>query len=211
MGETTGAVYYCRLPEQLLGEENRISKQLLRHGFMDFFQEDLKDGEIARYENGKPYYIKNSQFYFNISHCSGGAAAAVSHVPVGVDAECMRKVNERTVKKCCSKEEISYVFGGREAAPEQSGILSDTEAERFLKLWTLKESYVKMTGEGLRRPLNEVCFCVQEGKGFDPLARHSMYLPQPLILALTVRWEIAGLEPKITWEECKTEILLDLF
>ena len=34
--------------------------------------------------------------------------------------------------------------------------------ERFVQLWTLKESYLKMTGEGMYFPIRDVVFSIEQ-------------------------------------------------
>lgn len=219
MEKETGAVYYCRVREHPLGGESNLARKMLKYAFLDFFHRDFQEEEIGRLENGKPYYRKDERLHFNISHCKSAVAAAVSYYPIGIDVESVRKVKERTVKKCCGKEEISYVFDGRANAQNEAGVLSEAETERFLKLWTLKESCVKMTGEGLQKPLNEVCFWpetmeetgengVFRIKGNIPLATHYLYLPKELSLALTVKWTPLNAGPKFVWKEHASEKLI---
>ncbi len=207
-----GMVYYCRKPISDEGSGHEIAMDLLKQGFRDFFQTDFREDLIKKNEYGKPYYAADPALKFNISHCRGGVAAVLSEKEVGIDAESMRRVNKRIVKKCCSREEFSYVFGGNADNQEKKDILQDAEAKRFLTLWTLKESYVKMTGEGLRVPFDRVCFLppdlqkrkgkdVIEAEGFDSACRHYLYLAGDLMLALTVQWGDCEGEPDFGWRE----------
>lgn len=118
---------------------------------------------------------------------SGGETACFA---VGVDAEKPRKVRMPLLRKCCSPEEIGYILGIRpssingshgrgpldaEKSGKQEGLsycskdtmeLKEGSWERFSQIWTLKESYIKMTGEGLSFPLEEVNFRIGgQGKG----------------------------------------------
>lgn len=67
-----------------------------------------------------------------------------------------------------------------------------------MQLWTLKESYVKMTGEGIRIPLHTISFDVE---AFQPMDKYllgaredtskscsSLYLPQDLYLACSLEY-----------------------
>ncbi len=213
MEKKSGSVYYCIVKDYCAEKESYFARKMLKYAFLDFFQLGLQEEEIGRLENGKPYYRKDNRLHFNVSHCQSAIAVAVSYVPIGIDVEGMREVNERTVRKCCGKEEIAYVFEARGKEQNAKGILSKEETQRFLKLWTLKESYVKMTGEGLRKPLDEVCFRLEnikerkgtsvfEVKGEVPLALHYLYMPKEHSLALTVKWQDFPPEPDFAWREC---------
>jgi phosphopantetheine--protein transferase-like protein len=82
---------------------------------------------------------------FNLSHSGKYAVLAVSDQPVGIDVERMKKNRLSVAKRCfCPEEYEDIVQAGDEW---QKNI-------RFLEYWTMKEAYVKRTGEGLRIPLN---------------------------------------------------------
>lgn len=217
-----GVVYYYRRPQEAVWNEHEIAVYLLKRGFLDFFHREFREEDVIRKEYKKPYYAANPSLKFNISHCRSGVAVVLSDREVGVDIESMRRVNRRTVKKCCGREEMLYVFGKEndisknQYEKKENDILQDTETKRFLALWTLKESYVKMTGEGLRTPFDHVCFLppdwqrfeekeVREIEGFDNACRSYLYAVKDLMLALTVRWEDEKREPDFVWEEVLTD------
>ena len=66
---------------------------------------------------------------------------AVGDSPVGVDVEAFRQSRNGTA------------VAKRRFTPEEQAFVG-SDQERFLRIWTAKESLVKHTGEGLRRPLN---------------------------------------------------------
>lgn len=217
--EKNGIVYFCRMPEQTGWNGHETAVKMLKYGFREFFQTEFKEEAVLKHADGKPYYGINPNLKFNISHCKDGVAVVLSDREVGVDVESMRQVNGRVVKKCCSRDEADYVYGEMTGAwerkKESAGeFLQEAEAERFLHLWTLKESYVKMTGEGLRAPFHRVCFfpwdLQKEGgtegteiKGFAEDCRHYLYCSGGLILALTVQWVEKEGEPDFLWKELR--------
>lgn len=111
-------------------------------------------------EGGKPLLAGCPHIHFNFSHCRAGAACVVGGRPVGVDAETVRSYNEDLVR---------HVLNDTEYASVQA---SSDPAAAFTRLWTMKEAYAKLTGEGLRSDLKSLL--PQEGYVFDScqLASH---------------------------------------
>lgn len=114
-----------------------------------FCEVDIKKGY-----RGKPY-IEASPFCFNISHTDGLVVCALSQSEIGVDAESIREATDRVMKRCYSDSEIAYVDSAED---------KDTE---FTRLWTLKESYVKLTGEGIATDLKSICFDLENAESFS--------------------------------------------
>lgn len=88
---------------------------------------------------------------FSLSHARGMIACAVRrHLAIGVDVEvAVSHGDEVEIAEDC--------FAHEEAAALRT-ISPARRAARFLEYWTLKESYVKARGAGLRLPLNQVSF-----------------------------------------------------
>lgn len=90
---------------------------------------------------GKPYLALYPHFHFNISHSGRMIAFLSSRLgPVGVDVEEIRDRN-------CLELARSF-FSSSEVSWLEKGGLNQVN-ERFFKIWTQKESYLKGTGEGL--------------------------------------------------------------
>ena len=90
----------------------------------------------------KKPYIKNCPYYFNLSHSGDFLLLAVGDTPVGADIEKITKIHPKTLEKCFSKEEQSYV--------EKVG------TDAFFEIWTKKESLLKCMGEGFHRRAKSV-------------------------------------------------------
>ena len=215
---TTVFIGYCKYVSRSGAQEHEIAVSMLKHAFLEFFHTKFRESAVKRDGCGKPYYEENPNLKFNITHCKEGVAVALCDYEVGIDAESMRQVNFRTVKKSCSRGECSYVLGTRATDANGNGRLKQEETKRFLALWTLKESYVKMTGKGLLVPFDTVCFfppdpcTLRDGstinvKGFDRLCRHYLHVSDRLILALTVQREETAGEPELVWKEYPYESL----
>ena len=94
--------------------------------------------EIARTENGKPYFFDHPERQFNLSHSGDLALCALSDAPVGVDIEIVRPRRENLP---------AYTFKGEDYERYQT-LGGDWNA--FYTLWTEVESIIKYTGEGLK-------------------------------------------------------------
>ena len=91
---------------------------------------------LARDKRGKPY-VKNLPFHFSVSHSGDFVACAVSDRPVGLDLEQVRACDISAAKRICSPKELEYI------------LTAEDSLTRFFRVWTAKEAYVKMTGEGI--------------------------------------------------------------
>ena len=149
-------VIYCRRFEPCrAAQQHWHGRRLLAQALKEEYQIDFTEDMIALMANGKPCF-KELPIFFNISHCSGMAVCALADVPVGVDVETGRRVKDSIMHRVLSPWEQAYV-------KEQVYVKEQPESvERFLELWTLKESFIKMTGEGLRIPLDTVDFRLRE-------------------------------------------------
>lgn len=203
-------VYYYKMDETgpprglSVGGQKEKAWKLLESAFFDFFREKLEADKIFRGKNGKPLYALPG-YFFNISHCKSAVAAAVAKSPVGVDIEGPRQVKSLVMNKCMDERERAYI-------DHRTGVwLQEEEVKRFLALWTLKESYVKMTGDGMGVPFHEVCFMIRDSfkedwkdKGISYVKTRilekwkknsvSCLLPAPgCSLAVSLSWEKDGM------------------
>lgn len=100
--------------------------------------------EFGYYDGGKPFLIGHPGIHFSLSHCRVAVACAVGDKPVGIDIETIRPYKPALARRVLSTAELHEV----------------EESERpdvaFIRLWTMKESYLKMTGEGIRSDLRQV-------------------------------------------------------
>ena len=99
-------------------------------------------------EHGKPY-AKDLAVEFNISHSGEMVVCAVDDKPIGIDIEQIRPIDLTVAKRICTDEELLYLFG-RTSTEHDFTYTTDTEIlTRFFELWTAKEAYGKLIGEGI--------------------------------------------------------------
>lgn len=103
--------------------------------------------------NGKARVSGWPDIHFNLTHSGYYAAGVCGPGPVGIDVETVGKVNERTARRFFHEGEYRYLMEAEDEREKQ---------ERFFRLWVLKESFMKVTGLGMRLPLNAFEICLRE-------------------------------------------------
>lgn len=115
---------------------------------------DWRFGATAR---GKPFIeglAGHPKLHFNLAHTHGLVVCAVStaHARLGVDVE---SIDRRTAALDIADSHFS---------PAECTWLRSVPAEQlsqaFMQLWTLKEAWIKATGEGLSAELNQCIFAL---------------------------------------------------
>jgi len=89
-------------------------------------------------ENGKPYLKEFPHIHFNLSHCKNAVICIIGDSPVGCDVE---EIFDSLDTDLCN-----FVFNEGEILAINSADNPNVEFSRF---WTMKEAYLKLTGEGL--------------------------------------------------------------
>ena len=103
------------------------------------------DTTIAVEEKGKPFFLYNERLHFSLSHTKSHIAIALHDKPIGIDIENTRKCNLNLAKRYFHQEEYIYL----------SSLPKEEQDEAFTKIWTLKEAFVKCTGEGIAGGFNK--------------------------------------------------------
>ncbi|WP_124067751.1 4'-phosphopantetheinyl transferase superfamily protein [Clostridium sp. E02] len=88
---------------------------------------------------GKPFLMKYPNIHFNISHSGDWVIIGFSNHIIGVDIERVQKYEKEIANYCFTKIEKDYLYSAGESE----------YLNRFVEIWTLKESYIKYIGKGL--------------------------------------------------------------
>ncbi len=99
----------------------------------------ITNPRIAYGKYGKPYLADYPDIYFNISHYPKACVCAISDKEIGVDIQDIRPFSWDIARRVCCDNELKIL----ESADDKPGL--------FTKIWSMKESYVKMTGEGISK------------------------------------------------------------
>ena len=99
----------------------------------------LSENSLSYSKNGKPLA---DGLFFNVSHSGNYVVGVVSDCEVGCDIEKVSSAPMKVAQHYFSPAESEYIN-------------SEPDKDRaFFTIWTLKESYMKMTGQGLSLALD---------------------------------------------------------
>ena len=120
-----------------------LAYQLLKRGLREEY--GITENPVFEYNaHGKPSIIGHPEICFNLSHCKEAAVCAISSRPVGVDVESIREYKESLVRYTMNDLEISLIES--DPSPDVT----------FIRLWTMKEATLKLSGRGISNDMKEV-------------------------------------------------------
>lgn len=105
--------------------------------------------KIERTSAGKPYFSNCDHLYFNLSHSGEYAACVLADHEVGVDIQKVQ--GAAAVRRIAPR----ILHAGEAAYREEESML--------YRIWTVKEAYVKATGEGIRRDFRKIRVDFEKG------------------------------------------------
>lgn len=91
--------------------------------------------ELIYDQNGKPSLADCPDIHISLSHCREAVACVVSDQRIGIDVETFEHYSEEVARRVLSDEEMRQVL----ASPRPD--------VAFTRLWTMKESLFKLTGD----------------------------------------------------------------
>ncbi|SEF64718.1 4'-phosphopantetheinyl transferase family protein [Lachnospira multipara] len=130
------------------------------------------DFEIEELGQGKPVFKERTDLYFNISHTANIVVVVMARKPIGIDIDGNRNFSDRMIDKFYSKKEAQWVYGNELR-----------KSDRFFNIWTMKEAFSKMRGDGIARTILNVEFlhdtdqveCIFNGEKQDVLIEEQEY------------------------------------
>lgn len=128
---------------------SECGRKLLRALLRDMYGIEISGEKesVSREKDGKPFLIDYPGIYFNISHSGDYAVCAVGEVPLGIDIQYHKKGDHRKLARRIMTQEEWKRY-------ENSGF----QEEFLFRCWTRKESFLKYTGEGIRRELRNLIY-----------------------------------------------------
>lgn len=109
---------------------------------------NLKEMSYDYGTNGKPYLTGGQDIYFNLSHSGEMVVCAISSHEIGCDVEKISDMNLEIAKRFFFTTEYEMIVNQKTEAARR---------EMFFRLWTLKESFIKSIGIGVKLPMNSFC------------------------------------------------------
>ena len=107
---------------------------------------------IKEDENGKPY-IEDADVCFNLSHSGKRVMCAIGRHEVGCDVQKIKSADIKLAERFFAKSEYESIMKEKE----------DDRQKLFFRFWTLKESFAKAVGLGLKMPFNSFCIELLNG------------------------------------------------
>lgn len=142
--------------------------------------------EILRDEMGKPY-LRDCALHFNVSHSGEYLAIAVSDSPVGVDIQEPKNIKDGLYRKVVQ--------------PGEQSLIGEERQKDFLRLWALKESFVKAEGKGLRISMKDYYFEKENGHYFvnyhGQKQSWTFNIEETLIAGYFI--SVCGMETEVCW------------
>ena len=139
-------IYWRTMKEGLKKAEQTVfARELL----LDALREEYgitRLPEISVTSYGKPYFFIYPELHFNYSHSKHAAACVLSKQAVGIDLEQVRNYSEKTAQRFCSQGEWIWL----QRQPDLN--------KAWIRIWTMKEAWLKFRGTGLREDLRNLDF-----------------------------------------------------
>lgn len=134
--------------DRLRFDKNRLlsvgASVLLDYGLREWGLRE-KTMRYALDKNGKPYFEDHPSLHFNISHSEKQVLVALADREIGCDIEKIRPIDQRIAARFFCAEEYDRIMQEPDTA---------AQSRMFFRLWTMKESFIKATGDGFRLPLS---------------------------------------------------------
>lgn len=89
--------------------------------------------KIRKAASGKPFFPGENMPFFNLSHSGDFAGCALHDQEIGLDIQKITEPRDSLIRRVCTPGELASLKSSRD----------------FCRIWAMKESAVKLTGEGI--------------------------------------------------------------
>ena len=132
---------YFKTEDQYRFLAGRLLLKYLLNTFFSINDPDILN-KIQFGENGRPFIP--CQVDFNISHSGNLVICAAATGKIGIDVEWIRPIDIDEFNQTLSENQRRLI--GESPDP----------LKMFYRIWAAKESVIKLTGDGIQMPLNEI-------------------------------------------------------
>ena len=116
----------------------------LDHALREYgLRERMMEYEVGG--NGKPYLRDYPEIFFSLSHSGDYAICSIGSKPIGNDIEKVKEGRLQVAQRFFSLQETAWIYRAEDRREQE---------DRMFRLWTMKESFLKVTGLGMSLPLN---------------------------------------------------------
>ena len=130
-------VLHFKLPEDQ--KRSALAWLLLRYGLkQEYGFREIPD--FQKTSSGKPFFRGENMPFFNLSHSGNFVGCALHDREIGLDIQKLTEPRESLIRRVCTQEEL----------------ISLKSPQDFCRIWAMKESAVKLTGEGITGNFREI-------------------------------------------------------
>ncbi len=124
----------------------------LHRALLDYDLEE-RSMEYDAGQNGKPYLRYYPKLHFSLSHSGDYAICSFGNQEIGNDIEKIKSGRIRVAQRFFAEAEKEWLA---KASTEEE------KDRRMFRLWTMKESFLKVTGLGMSLALDDFLFTISE-------------------------------------------------
>ena len=157
------------------------ASMLLEYALNDYKKSDVKI-DLYYNEYGKPF-LKNGDIFFNISHSADYVVVGVADSNIGVDIEKIEENRNNVAKRFFSLNEYN-------------DIINKNDDKLFYRYWTIKESFIKAKGLGLKIPLNSFTINIERDNIDDEYYYKEIFDLEGYAISVCVNRNIDSIEVK---------------
>ena len=166
-------------------------------------QPDPAEWICAKTERGKPYFVHHPEVSFSLSDSEGLTAVAFAPEPEGLDIQLHRRHGIRR-PEAEENGRLSRMARRFFHPDERDFVLTSATGirQRFYRIWTAKEAYVKYTGQGIDGQFTKISV-IPEPETAEMPPRETAAVPASETMAIPA--QLSGQQyigQFITWQAC---------
>ena len=104
-------------------------------------------------KQGKPVFRYYPEIHFSLSHSGDFAICSIGDVESGSDIEWVRSGKTHLAERFFAEEELAWIRKADSAGEQE---------DRMFRIWTMKESFLKVTGLGMSLPLKDFAVVMED-------------------------------------------------